>query len=148
MDWDTIASCATAIGVAIAAWQIRESRKLSQTTFEDSLDQQYRNLIMVIPVNALLGKPIHKDDEKKTREGIYNYLDLCNEQTYLRETKRISKRRWGEWNEGIKDNICKPAFKEVWEEVKQDAPSTFTSLTRLEQSNFQYDPKNWNKIRE
>ena len=43
MNWDTVASLATAIGVCIAAWQIWQSRKLAQTSFEDGLDQQYRN---------------------------------------------------------------------------------------------------------
>ncbi len=61
-DWDTIASIATAIGVCIAAWQILESRKLAQTSFEDGLDQQYRTLVKDIPVDALIGKPV--DDRK------------------------------------------------------------------------------------
>ena len=92
MNWDTIASVATAIGVCIAAWQIWESKKLAQTSFEDGLDQQYRNLAMDIPVDALIGKPVD-DESGKLREIIYNYLDLCNEQIYLRKIKRISKNR-------------------------------------------------------
>ena len=121
--WNTIASIATAIGVCIAAWQIWESRKLSQTSFEDSLDQQYRNLAMDIPVDALIGK--HVADEKgELRETIYNYLDLCNEQIYLRGKKRISKNRWKDWNIGIKENLAKPAFKVVWDEIKGTAPNT------------------------
>ena len=81
---NTIASIATAIGICIVAWQIRESRKLAQTSFEDDLDQQYRNLSMGIPVDALIGKPVD-DKNGKIREIIYNYLDLCNEQIYLRK---------------------------------------------------------------
>lgn len=125
LDWDTVASFATAVSVGIAAWQIRESRKLAQTTFEDSLDKQYRSLVMQIPVDVLIGKPIPDEKKREVREIIYNYLDLCNEQAYLRKKKRVTKTRWNEWNEGIRDNISKPAFKEVWEEIKRDAPSTF-----------------------
>ena len=149
MNWDTIASIATAIGVCIAAlgvciaaWQILESRKLAQTSFEDGLDQQYRKLAMDIPVDALIGKPINnKKDE--LREIIYNYLDLCNEQTYLRQKKRISKNRWKDWNDGIKDNLSKPAFKEVWDEIKEKAPTTFTALDLLEKGEFKIDPAKW-----
>jgi len=139
MNWTTVASIATAIGVCIAAWQIRESRKLAQTTFEDGLDQQYRKLAMGIPVDALIGEPINvKKDE--LREIIYNYLDLCNEQTYLRQKKRIGKNRWKEWNDGIRDNLSKPAFKEVWDEIKDKAPNTFTALELLEKGEFKIDP--------
>lgn len=145
-DWNTVASFATALGVGVAAWQIWEGRKLSQTTFEDSLDQQYRNLVKEIPVDVLLGKPVQDNKKNETREIIYNYLDLCNEQAFLRKKKRISKERWIEWNEGIKENIEKPGFKEVWDEVKKEAPSTFSSLNQLERSNFKIDPIEFNKI--
>jgi len=137
--WDTIASIATAIGVCIAAWQIWESRKIAQTSFEDGLDQQYRNLAMDIPVDALIGKSVNHG-KGKLREIIYNYLDLCNEQIFLRKKKRISKNRWKDWNSGIKDNLSKPAFKVVWDEIKETAPSTFTALEFLERKNFKIDP--------
>jgi hypothetical protein len=139
MNWDTIASVATAIGVCIAAWQIWESKKLARTSFEDGLDQQYRNLAMDIPVDALIGKPVD-DESGKLREIIYNYLDLCNEQIYLRKIKRISKNRWKDWNIGIKDNLSKPAFKVVWDEIKETAPNTFTALESLEKNKFEIDP--------
>ena len=143
MNWDTIASIATAIGVAIAAWQIWESRKLAQVTFEDSFDQQYRSLAMSIPVDALIGKTLPGDDQLKAREDIYNYLDLCNEQVYLRKKNRIGESRWKDWREGIKENLEKPAFQTVWEEVKRDAPNTFTFLTKLEDCQFECDPLDW-----
>lgn len=144
MDWNTIASLATAVGVGIAAWQIWESRNLAQTTFEDSLDQQYRNLIMQIPVDVLLDKQTPVKKKEEVREIIYNYLDLCNEQTYLRKKKRVTRPRWNTWCEGIRDNINKPAFKEVWEEVKLEAPASFSSLTQLEKECFDCDPVKWN----
>jgi len=128
---EKISQVATSIGVIIAAWQLWKSRTIAQTSFEDSLDQQYRNLAKDIPVDALIGVPI-KDNKNKLREVIYNYLDLCNEQAYLWRKKRISKNRWKDWSDGIKDNLKKPAFKEVWDEIKLKAPGTFTSLELLE----------------
>jgi hypothetical protein len=142
MDWNTISSIATAAGVCVAAWQLWAGRKLAQTSFEDGLDQQYRNLVKDIPVDALIGETV-KDHKEELREIIYNYLDLCNEQAYLRQKKRISKNRWKDWNEGIRDNLAKPAFKEVWDEIKDKAPTTFTALTKLDRDKFEIDPVKW-----
>ena len=141
MIWDTIAAVATAIGVAVAAWQIRESRKLAQSTFEDTLDQQYRELAHGIPVDALLGKDIDVDSE--TRELIYNYLDLCNEQVFLRKKNRITKETWKDWSAGIATHLSKPAFKSVWQEVKEHASESFTFLEQFEDQGQPADPLDW-----
>ena len=143
MDWGVIASCATAIGVAFAAWEIRQGWKLSQTEFEDSLDQQYRSLSMVIPVDALIGKAIASEKRNIAREAIYNYLDLSNEQIFLRKRGRIQKDTWDDWCSGIESHLTKVAFKEVWDEVKKEAPSTFSFLEKLEIKGFKDDPINW-----
>lgn len=143
MIWDTLAAIATAIGVAIAAWQIIKNGKLAQSSFEDSLDQQYRLLSKDIPVDALIGKPTPDAKRIETRELIYNYLDLCNEQIYLRKKSRVSRDTWEDWCSGIKENLQKVAFKEVWEEVKTEAPSSFTFLEYLEKRNFCGDPARW-----
>lgn len=145
MTLDNIASIATALGVAIAAWQIRESRKISQSTFEDSLDQQYRKLAMQIPVDALIGKAVPEGKKAEVREIIYNYLDLCNEQIYLRAKDRIKEERWKDWQEGIMENLKKPAFREVWEEVKELSPTTFSFISKFESQHFSGDPAEWPK---
>ena len=84
MDWNSLVSIATAAGVLIAAFQLRISSKIAQSEFEDSIDQQYRSLARGIPVDALIGKSVAEDKRELTRELIYNYLDLCNEQMTYR----------------------------------------------------------------
>lgn len=113
MSLENLASIATAIGVAVAVWQIWESRKLNSASFDDSFDQQYRELSFSIPVDALLGKDLDKEKEGIARESVYNYLDLCNEQIYQRAKKRVSKERWHEWCLGIEHNLSRPFFKNV-----------------------------------
>ena len=140
---EDLSSVATAIGVVFAAWQIWESRRLSEAQFEDSFDQQYRELSYAIPVNALLGKPLTESKDGKAREAVYNYLDLCNEQVYQRSKNRISKERWREWSSGIKSNLGRPFFQSVWLEVKDSASGSFSFLERLEKDNFNTDPRNW-----
>ena len=143
MIWNTVAAIATAIGVAVAAWQIRESRKLTQSSFEDSLDKQYRDLAHGIPVDALIGKEIAESQEHETRELIYNYLDLCNEQTFLRKKHKITEETWFDWCSGMEAHLQKPAFKTVWDEVKDQSPGSFSFLERLETEGFKVDPRRW-----
>ena len=143
MSWENVASIATAVGVLVAAWQIRESRILASASYEDDYDKQYRELIYTIPVNALLGKELTSENRSQAREGIYNYLDLCNEQTYQRSQKRISKARWGEWSKGMKENLARPLFTEVWLEVKADSKNSFSFLEKLEREEFNTDPAKW-----
>ena len=140
-DWDTVAAVATAVGVAFAAWQISESRKLSQSAFEDSLDQQYREIAHGIPVDALIGhdNPV----EPETRELVYNYLDLCNEQRFLRKKNRVTQETWQDWCSGIKAHLEKPTFKAVWNEVREQSPGSFSFLERLVEESFLSDPRTW-----
>ncbi|MFT5610752.1 MAG: hypothetical protein ACI9WC_001952 [Arenicella sp.] len=150
MDLTTLTSLATTIGVLIGAcavligaWEIRQSKKLSEAQFEDSFDQQYRELSHEIPVDALLGKSLDEGKKNQAREAIYNYLDLCNEQVYQRVKKRVSQARWHEWSSGIKANLNRPFFNEIWEEVKIESKGSFSFLERLEQEDFKSDPAKW-----
>ena len=143
MIWNTIAAIATAIGVAVAAWQIGQSRKLAQSSFEDSLDQQYRDLAHGIPVDALIGREVAESQKTETRELVYNYLDLCNEQIFLRQKNRITVETWHDWCSGMESHLGKPAFKAIWEEVKDQSPGSFSFLERLESDSFSSDPRRW-----
>jgi hypothetical protein len=143
IDWNSLVSLATAAGVLIAAFQLRISSKIAQTEFEDSIDQQYRQLSKDIPVDALIGKSVSEEKKDMTRELVYNYLDLCNEQIFLRKRRRIRKDTWTDWCNGIASNIEKPEFKRVWLEIKQESPETFTFLEKLEKANFSEDPVTW-----
>lgn len=148
IDWNivssaatAIASLATAIGVCFGAWQIKIGKEQAQATFEDGLDQQYRSLSMELPVSVLIGEPVAEEDRERVRELIYNYLDLANEQVYLRAKGRISKHTWASWCSGIQLLLEKPTFSEVYLEVIEK--SNFTYLSRLVDSEFGSDPDGW-----
>ena len=145
IDWNSIVSIFTAIGVMVAAFQLRVNSKIAQSEFEDSIDQQYRQLAKDIPVDALIGKTVPVDKAEFTRELIYNYLDLCNEQIFLRKKKRVRKDTWTDWCSGIESNLNKAEFEKVWAEVKCESPKTFTFLEKLEESKFKEDPAKWTK---
>mgnify|MGYP001087466850 CR=1 FL=1 len=143
MDLENIASIATAVGVIFVAVEMWRAHQLARATFEDSYDQQYRELAYIIPVDALLGKPLAKEVESEVREAIYNYLDLCNDQVFQRSKRRISLARWQEWQSGIEENLGRPFFSEVWSEIKDSAPGHFSFLELLESKKFSSDPNDW-----
>jgi hypothetical protein len=143
LDWTAIAAIATAISAIGAAWTLREMRAIAQGDFEEGLDIQYRALAYAIPVNALIGDPIDEDMKKATRECLYNYLDLSNEQAFRRMNGRIRRSTWNSWSLGMKSHLKNPEFKKVWDEVFAAAPDTFTYLAKLIEDDFKTDPKTW-----
>ena len=112
-----VASLATALGVGSAAWQIWRNAEQTKTSFEDSLAKEYRDLMRSVSYKALIGIAISGKEAAQSREAIYNYLDFCNQQIYLRINKRIRGTTWTEWQSGMKINMSLPLFAEVAEEV-------------------------------
>lgn len=80
MNWidifGAISSAVTAVGVFLAWWQIRASKQLNRTQFEDSLTQQYQEIIKDIPVKALLGGKLDPEEIEESLRYFYRYLDL------------------------------------------------------------------------
>lgn len=141
------ASLATAVGVIVAAYQIRLTRQLSRTQFEDDLTKQFREIIRRIPIEALLGEELSEEAYDRTRDDFFRYIDLSNEQVFLRRNDRVSARTWKLWCEGIKAFLSRPAFVRAWGEFKDKSPDTFKELRRLEREDFKIDPYEWGKSR-
>jgi len=140
---EAIASVVTATGIFIGAIQLWLTKKINQTQFEDDLANHYREIIRMIPVEALLGRELTPDEAKEAHDGIYFYIDLSNEQVILRQNGRISQATWTIWRDGIKSNLSRAAFRKAWEEIKIAIPSDFSELRRLEKGDFKDDPKHW-----
>jgi hypothetical protein len=138
-----LASIATALGVFLAWWQIRLSGKQAVTAFEDTLSSQYRDLIQKLPVEALLGEDLDERFYREKLSEFYHYIDLTNEQIFLRQQGRVSSETWENWREGIKSMISRPAFSRAWEEISQKAPDSFNELRRLMKTDFAEDPNDW-----
>jgi len=139
----SLAEVGTAIGVFIAAWQLWRTKQQAVSAFEDQLAHEYRQLAQEIPVDALLGKELSEDIFENARERIYNYIDLSNEQIFLRKKGRISQVTWNDWCDGIKSNLSRPVFAHVWTEVKDAVPESFQELRQLESEKFLNDPRRW-----
>ena len=145
IDPGWVVATATVVGVAGGLLGLYFTVKLNRVKFEDSMDKEYRKIIAKIPVDALLSRLVSSKQREQweLRERIYNYLDLCNAQIYLRMIGRVSKRRWEDWRDGIEDHLRKREFADVWKEVK---PTNMLSwLKQLDDDDFQIDPRNWRK---
>ena len=146
MDWNQITAIATAvmaIGVVLVFWQIRLTKKQAVTQFEDGMAGEYRDLIQRIPTKALLGEELGEDECQNALDEFYHYIDLSNEQVFLRMNNRITFKTWQNWCDGIKANLSRPAFKKAWTEIKSRATESFNELRRLENSGFKDDPSKW-----
>ncbi len=147
MDWmqllEIIAITATATGVFFVYVQIKQTKQQAITSFEDDMTRQYRDIIQRISVKALLKEEISDEEFEKDLNEIYNYIDLTNEQIFLRQQNRISKKTWENWRDGIKSNMDLPALTRAWARIKEKAPESFEELRHLEKSEYREDPKEW-----
>jgi hypothetical protein len=147
MNWldllTSLASLATAIGVFVAGRQIQEARRQAVIEFEDSMSSQYRDLIKGIPVEALLGENLEEKVFRENLSEFYHYIDLSNEQVFLRSHGRVSRETWQNWRDGIHTVLAKPAFALAWKEIHQRSPGSFEGLRRLIESGYAEDPISW-----
>ena len=127
----SLASVATAVGVGVAAYQLFIARQQARTTFEDSLNAQYRVAIERLPLEALFGEHVKESEVLSLLPHFYRYFDLCNEQAFLHKNGRISKMTWQNWEEGILTNMRRPAFALAWSEVAARANDDFDYLRSL-----------------
>lgn len=139
-----LASIATAIGVFFAWWQIRRGTLQAVTDFEDDLAREYRELARHIPIKALLNEELTEAEFADALPYFYRYVDLSNEQTFLRMVGRVRKQTWFFWRDGIKSNLGRSGFKKAWEYIKERSPKSFEELRRLERGQFEEDPHDWN----
>ena len=138
------AAIGTAIGACLAGYQIRLGKEQAKTSFEDSMTQQYREIIKCIPVKALLKGDLDGEEYQRAKDDFYRYFDLCNEQIHLRQNNRVSKKTWGFWCDGIKSNLDRSAFKKAWKEIERTSGDDFSELKRLlRASGNENDPANW-----
>jgi len=137
------AEVATALGVFFAGWQLLAAKRQSITEFEDSLGREYREIAQRLPVEALLGGSLDESELKEALDCFYHYIDLSNEQTFLRMNGRVTRETWRNWADGIRGNLSRPAFRAAWEEISRRATDSFSELRRLEASDFKADPRAW-----
>lgn len=142
----SLTGIATTTGLFIAYRQFRLATRQAQTTFEDALAREYRQVAHRIPVRALLGDDLPESQSGIALDEFYWYFDLTNEQIFLRRNGRVSDATWANWRDGIRANLRKPAFARAWGEIARRAPGSFNDLRRLERGGYRDDPRGWRDL--
>ncbi|MEQ1751985.1 MAG: hypothetical protein ABL974_21365, partial [Prosthecobacter sp.] len=114
MTPEELSHIATTAGVLFAAYQILLSRQQAQTSFEDALAKEYRDLVSKMPTKALLGEDLTDAEHAEAIDEFYHYFDLSNGQIFLRQINRVRPTTWKFWCDGIRTNLKRPAFKTAW----------------------------------
>lgn len=128
---ETVAAVFTTFGVAIAAWQLVQSRRQAQAQFEDGLTSQYRRIFSQLPLDALLGRPLREHEWQEALRVFYEYFDFCNEQAFLAKEGRLRRQTWDNWREGIEQNLARQAFQKAWLEMAPDLNGSFDYFKEL-----------------
>lgn len=134
------------IGVVVALWQIWRNNEQQKTSFEDSLTKEYRDIVRRIPYKALMGEELNEAERETAYNEIFNYMDLCNEQIFLRMSGRVRKNTWNNWQEGMHTNYSQSVFKNASEEVFLKVPNNFKELKKVLGSEYRSDPKKWKAV--
>jgi hypothetical protein len=112
------------------------------------MNKEYRDIIQRIPYKALIGEELRASEIDATNNEIYNYMDLCNEQIYLRMSNRVRKKTWNNWQEGMSTNFSLHAFENTSTEVFKKLPSNFNELQKVKQLGYKTDPRKWKTYHE
>jgi hypothetical protein len=130
-EWQNVAAGATALGVILAAIGLLMQGRFARSSFEDELTREYRAIIRCIPTKAMLGGKLTNDERHDALKHFYHYFDLCNEQAYIK--RKISRRTWRDWKEGIKGNVNeKREFELAWSYIASLAgKEEFKELRKL-----------------
>ena len=89
------------------------------------------------------GENLSEDEEKIAFNEIYNYMDFCNEQIFLRKNNRVRKKTWLNWLSGMQLNFALPIFEQTSKEVFNCLPTIFEELRKVWDADFNTDPKKW-----
>ena len=141
------ANGATALGVAVAAWQLRMSKSQARTDFEDGLTSHFRDILKDIPAPILLGEVVAIDKSEPGFIHLYRYIDLCNEQIFLRMMKRVSKETWENWRDGIDGMMSLPGIQRAWRTVVDSGAGRFAELAAFGTRGRDEDPADWPEAR-
>ncbi len=138
-----VAEAATALAVGVAAWQLWMTKRQARTQFEDGLAREYREIVRRLPVEAMLGHPVSDAMVDQHLQDFYTYVDLTNEQIFLRRKGRVTKTTRNNWREGICDLMNLPAFQIAWRKLNGGPAERFNQLRLLAEDKFGTDPKKW-----
>ena len=128
MDWNLIITTALSLItiLIVVYWSKKQYQQLQDqlsSNFFAEYTKRYQEIILNLPIDIEKKgfdlNNLDKAEKDKTIHYIRVYFDLCSEQHYLKEKKRIDDDTWNEWKEGMQHYFSNPLFSYVWKEYYQ-----------------------------
>lgn len=114
-----VAALATAVGVALAVFQLQRQRNLNRTAFEADLVRRYWDILDRLSLAARRGSPEGINDNDRC--AAHSYFHLADEQAYLAtKQSKVSRRTWRTWRAGIEATMKREPFRTEWSLVQED----------------------------
>lgn len=136
---ETIATCITAAGVLIAVLQLRASRVQRRRQFEALYVQRYWAIMDLLSLQALRGEHC-EDVQPQDEKAAWAYLRLCEDELELRASKWVSTPTWTIWSWGMREQLQRWPFSEVWKRHVESGDESF-ALLRRHMTEEDFDPR-------
>lgn len=130
MDSSSFAEIATAVAAFIAVVQLWLFMRQRKAEFELKFDARYEDCVRRLSLGALLDESEYDSSDEDARRALYDYFELCEQEVHYRIGRRITRKTWREWRDGIELNFAKPFFREGWDDLGAAAPSQFAEFRK------------------
>ena len=128
MEWwqgvQTAAAIVGSAGVVVATLVFRQTREQARTTFEDSINQEYRRIFSILPPEVFLADGRVELSPEQER-AVLSYFDLSNEQLRLINEGRVAEGTARMWRQGIQELMALATFEDQWKMWNGGLPATF-----------------------
>ena len=126
-----IPSIATGLGVAFAAFQIRQAQQSLRDGFERTFVDRYERIIRQIDLDVILGSREPNLSDPDVCRAFFDYFELCEEELYFRAYRKVSKATWNDWWYGIRGHLLNDHFKAAFDDLAERSETSTTTPTRF-----------------
>ena len=125
---DTYINVISVLGMIVAlegiVFQLRSFEKQIKLQNFTEYTKRYHEIILNLPEEILSGESGISDLDNaslvKACSHIRAYYNLTSEEFYLKNKKMVDDDAWEQWETGMKATLTKKAFKEYWENIKNE----------------------------
>jgi hypothetical protein len=126
-QWITVASLAAVVVSALAIVAgLKGVRDQLRVTIFLEYTKRYSKVMRHMPFEArepgghyrLSAQP--KEERYRILSIYREYLNMCSEEKWLHDHRRIDHAAWSIWERGMRDTASFPSFGEAWEDLRPE----------------------------
>ena len=93
--------------------------------------KRYQEIMLNLPEGINTNSVAYNDSSERVRRYLRAYIDLCSEEFYLHQNRKIHHKVWENWEQGIKASFQLNLFNEAWEHFdKTSYPEFYIWITK------------------